>query len=75
MATITAPLTEQERAERRVHIEQALASARLEGLEPSTDAAAIFEKYVSGERTLDEVGAEIRALHARHRGPVRLPGD
>jgi len=74
MATISAPITEQERAERRAHIEQAMASARLEGLEPTADAAAMFEKYVSGERTLDEVGAAIRALHARHRRPVRLPG-
>ena len=75
MAAITTPITEQERAERQAHIEQAMASVGLEGLKPSPDAAAVFASYVAGERTLDEVGAEIRALHARHCGPVRLPGD
>jgi hypothetical protein len=75
MAAITTPITEQERAERQAHLAQAMASVGLEGLEPGADAVAIFERYISGERTLDEVGAEIRALHARNRGPVRLPRD
>ena len=73
MAAMTTPIPEQERAQRRAHIEQAMASARLEGLKPSESAKRIFDLYISGERTLDEVGAEIRALHARNRGSLRLP--
>jgi hypothetical protein len=75
MASIVTSVTAEQRAERRAHIEQAMASVRLEGLEPSDGAKAVFELYISGTRTLDEVGAEIRALHAREPRPVHLPGD
>ena len=66
---------EQEKAERLARIERATASVRLEGLEPTDAAKLIFERYVSGELTLEQMGTEIRALNAREFGPVSVPGD
>lgn len=68
-------ITDQERMERRARIGRAIASVRLEGLEPTPAAKAIFDRYVSGELTIDEMGVEIRALHAREFGPVHVSGD
>ena len=68
-------ITDQERVQRRARIERAIASVRLEGLEPTAAARAIFNRYVSGELTIDEMGAEIRALNAREFGPVHVSGD
>jgi len=67
--------TDQERAARQDCIDQSLASVRLEGLEPSEDAKAIFEQFVNGELTVDEMGEAIRAMHARKYGPVHISGD
>jgi hypothetical protein len=75
MSTIAAHITDQERAARAFGVENALASVRLEGLEPSEGAKAIFERYVAGELTLDEMDEEIRALNAREFGPLHLSGD
>jgi hypothetical protein len=69
----TLKITEQERAKRLFNVEQALASVRLEGLEPGQEALAIYQRYVDGEITLKQVGVEIEALHDRKYGPVRLP--
>jgi hypothetical protein len=66
---------EQEKAERLARIERATASVRLEGLEPTDAAKVIFERYVSGELTLEQMGTEIRALNAREFGPVHVSGD
>jgi hypothetical protein len=66
---------EQEKAERLARIERATASVRLEGLEPTDAAKLIFERYVSGELTLEQMGTEIRALNAREFGPVHVSGD
>lgn len=70
---LTLKITEQERAERSFNVEQALASVRLEGLEPGAEALAIYQRYVDGEITLKQVGVEIDALHDRDYGPVSLP--
>ena len=68
-------ITDQERAQRRARIERAVASVRLEGLEPTAAAKAIFDRYVCGELTMQEMGVEIRALNAREFGPVHVSGD
>jgi hypothetical protein len=65
MSVAITPITEQERVERRVRVERAKASVRLEGLEPTDAARSIFDRYVSGELTIEQMGTEIRALNAR----------
>jgi hypothetical protein len=75
MGVFISPITEAEQAERRKQLEEVLASIRLEGLEPSDAAKAIFERCVTGELTIDGMMAEIRALNAREYGPVRLSGQ
>ena len=66
----TLKITEQERAKRLEPVRQALASVRLEGLEPGEEALAIFQRYADGELTREEMGAEIDAMHDRKYGPV-----
>ncbi len=68
-------LPEKEQAERRAAVEQSLSSVRLEGLEPTPEAKAVFERYANGELTLDEMGEEIQALNARQFGPIHVSGD
>jgi Antitoxin VbhA len=75
MAGIVKPISEQERAVRRDCVEDALASVRLEGLEPSNGAKTIFDRYVAGDLTTDEMVAEIQALNAREFGPIHVSGD
>jgi hypothetical protein len=64
-----------ERVDRGAEIEQALASVRLEGLEPGDAAKAIFQRYVDGELSLEQIGMEIRALHDREHGPLHVSRD
>jgi hypothetical protein len=68
-----AVIVEHDRAQRAGEIENALASVRLEGLEPSAGAKAIFQRYVDGELTADEMDAAMAELLDREYGPVRLP--
>jgi hypothetical protein len=75
MAATTAPITEQERAERQAAAAKALASVRLEGLEPTESAKAVFQRYVSGQLTVDELVQEIQTLNAREFGPLRVSGE
>jgi Antitoxin VbhA len=70
---LTLKITEQERAKRLDEVRQALASVRLEGLEPGHEAHSIYQRYVEGELTLEQMGAEIEALHDREYGPVPIP--
>ena len=69
------PIAEHERVERQARIQRAIASVRLEGLEPNGAAKAIFDRYVSGELTIEQMGGEIRTLNAREFGPVHVSGD
>jgi hypothetical protein len=62
--------TGQERAKRLSEVRQALASVRLEGLEPGGEAQSIYQRYVEGELTLEQMGTEIEALHDREHGPL-----
>ena len=75
MAQMTKPITDQERAERQARVARALASVRLEGLEPTEAAKTIFDRYVAGELTTREMAAEIRALNEREFGSVHISGD
>jgi hypothetical protein len=69
-----AVLTDRARETRAREIENATASGRLEGLEPSAGAKEIFQRYVEGELTLEQMGAAIDEFADREYGPVRLPG-
>jgi hypothetical protein len=75
MPAVTTPISEQERAARQAAAERALASVRLEGLEPTDSAKLIFQRYISGELAIDELMQEIQALNARKFGPLRVPGN
>jgi hypothetical protein len=68
-------ITGPERAKRLDEVGQALASVRLEGLEPGDEAQSIYQRYVDGELTLQEMGAEVEALHDREYGPVPVSGN
>ncbi|MBI3680690.1 MAG: antitoxin VbhA family protein [Acidobacteria bacterium] len=75
MAGSVKPITDQERAERRARVARAVASVRLEGIEPTDAATAVFDRYVAGDLTTEEMAAEIRALNAREFGPIHVFGD
>lgn len=66
--------TDRAREQRAKEIENSLASGRMEGLEPSPEAMAIFQRYIDGELTLEQMGAAIDKHADRTYGPVRLPG-
>ena len=70
MSVITADKAREQRA---MEIEDALASVRMEGLEPSDEAKAIFQRYVDGMLTSKERSRAIAELLDREYGPVRLP--
>ncbi len=75
MAGIIKPITDRERIGRQARVARAIASVRLEGLEPTEAACAIFDRYVAGDLTTEEMAAEIRALNAREFGPIHVSGD
>lgn len=60
------------RTERAREVDNALASLRIEGLEPSDEAKGIFQQYANGELTLQEMGRAVDQLAERQYGPVRL---
>ena len=60
------------RIQREREVENALASVRMEGLEPSAEAKGIFQRYVEGDLTLSEMGRAVDQLLDRQYGPVRL---
>lgn len=67
-------ITEAERAVREDCVSQAFASVRLEGLEPGVEIRAIHQRYIDGDLTLEQTASEIKALHDRKFGPLRLRG-
>ena len=75
MARIIQPLTDRERTERQARVVRAVASVRIEGLEPTETARAVFDRYIAGDLTAQEMAAEIRALNARQFGPLHVSGD
>lgn len=66
------PLSEAERAERRQAVSNALASQRLEGLEPDAEVIAQLRDYAEGRREIGEIVAEFRG---RIVGGQLLPGQ
>lgn len=70
MAVIT---TDRAREQRTRDIENALASVRMEGLEPSDEAKAIFQRYIDGELTPQEKAKAFQEFLDREYGPVCLP--
>jgi hypothetical protein len=70
MAVIT---TDKARAERVREVENALASVRMEGLEISPEAESIFQQYVDGELSSEELDRALDDYFDRKYGPVRLP--
>ena len=69
------PFTDDEQTERQARVVRAVASVRLEGLEPTVAARAVFDRYAAGDLTSQEMTEQIRALNAREFGPVHVPGD
>jgi hypothetical protein len=63
---------DQTRIQREREVENTLASVRMEGLQPSADAQEIFQRYVQGDLTLEEMGRTVDQLLDRQYGPVRL---
>lgn len=61
------------RTQRAREVENALASVRMEGLEISSEAQAMFQQYVDGEVTSEELDRAFDRLFDRKYGPVRLP--
>ena len=64
---------DQTRIERAREVENALASVRMEGLEISSEAEALFQQYVDGEVSAEELDGAFDRYFDRKYGPVRLP--
>jgi hypothetical protein len=72
MAVIT---TDRTRIRRAREVENALASVRMEGLEPSDEAKAMFQRYIDGDLTSEDLDRAFDRYFDRKYGPVRLPSD
>ena len=72
MAIVTADRAREQRAR---EVENALASVRMEGLEPSEETTALFQRYVDGELTSEELDRAFAAYLDHEYGPVCLPGN
>ncbi len=67
--------TDRAQTQRANEVENALASVRMEGLEPSTEAKIVFQRYVDGELTSQELDLAFDVYLDGKYGPVRLPRD
>ena len=65
-------ITDQARARRAREVLNALAVVRMDGLEPSDEAKSVFECYVDGELTPDELNRAFDMYFRRGSGPARL---
>lgn len=63
--------TDRARRQRAREVENALASVRMEGLEPSDEAQALFQQYIEGEVTSEELDHAFDLYFDRKYGPVR----
>ena len=68
-----AVIVEYDRAQRALAVENALATVRLEGLEPSAASHALYQRYVDGELTEDQLDIAMAELLDRDYGPIRIP--
>jgi hypothetical protein len=64
--------TDRARLERVREVENALASVRMEGLEPSEQVKALFQRYVDGELDSRALDKALDAHFDREYGPIRL---
>ncbi len=62
-----------DKTQRAKEVDNALASVRMEGLEISPEAEAMFQRYVEGDLTSAELDRAIDQYFDRKYGPVRLP--
>ena len=69
-----AVVTEHGRMQRAKEVDSALASVRMEGLEPSEAVKALFQRYVEGDLTSAEMDRAMEAHLDRAYGPIRLSG-
>lgn len=65
MSLPTNSLDDAERLRRAEYVHEALATLRLEGLEPSAEAKSLAQQYVDGALSLAQLGHVIRRLHDR----------
>ena len=72
-STMSVITTDRTREQRAREVENALASVRMEGLEPSDEATALFQRYVDGELTSAELDRAFAVYLDHEYGPVRLP--
>lgn len=70
-----AVLADRLQTSRAKEVENALASVRMEGLEPSDAVKAIFQRYVDGDLTSGEMEHAFDRYFDAEYGPVRLPGN
>ena len=73
--TTPAATAEAARAERASQIEDALASVRMEGLEPSAAVLENYQRYVDGELNSEELDHAMEEFFSTKYGPVRIPGN
>lgn len=69
MAVISA---DKAREQRTREVENALASVRMEGLEPSEQTTVLFQRYVDGGLTSDELDRAFAACLDHEYGPACL---
>jgi hypothetical protein len=60
------------RTQRAREVENALASVRMEGLEISDEANALFQRYIDGDVSSEELDRAFDRYIDRKYGPVRL---
>jgi len=58
------------RTQRAREVDNALASVRMEGLKVSREAEAIFQRYINGEMTSEELDCALDQFIDRKYGPV-----
>jgi hypothetical protein len=66
-------VSDQARTQRAKEVENALASVRMEGLEPSEEAIAMLRRYVDGGLSSEELDRAFDRYFDRKYGPVSLP--
>ena len=68
-------VSDRARMQRAIEVENTLASVRIEGLEPSEEAKAMFRGYIDGWLTSEALDRAFDQYFDRKYGPVRLPRD
>src|SRR5690349_15414252 len=68
-----AVITDRGRTQRAREVENALASVRMEGLEPSSEVKALFQRYVGALNTFEAEATSRRIRQLEHYAPLRVP--